>query len=56
MYLFDKSFGDYKYVAGVDEVGRGPLAGPIVSAAVILDSSDLDDIILYINDSKIIRT
>ncbi|MDU7885282.1 MAG: ribonuclease HII, partial [Clostridium perfringens] len=52
MYLFDKSFGDYKYVAGVDEVGRGPLAGPIVSAAVILDSSDLDDIILYINDSK----
>ncbi len=29
-----------------------PLAGPIVSAAVILDSSDLDDIILYINDSK----
>ena len=52
MYLFDKSFGDYKYVAGVDEVGRGPLAGPIVSAAVILDSSNLDDIILYINDSK----
>ena len=52
MYLFDKSFGDYKYVAGVDEVGRGPLAGPIVSAAVILDSSDLDDMILYINDSK----
>lgn len=52
MYLFDKSFGDYKYIAGVDEVGRGPLAGPIVSASVILDSSDLDDIILYINDSK----
>lgn len=52
MYLFDKSFGDYKYVAGVDEVGRGPLVGPIVSAAVILDSSNLDDIILYINDSK----
>ena len=25
--------------AGVDEVGRGPLAGPVVSAAVILDSS-----------------
>ena len=35
-----------------ERVGRGPLAGPIVSAAVILDSSDLDDIILYINDSK----
>ena len=33
MYDFDKSFGNYKYVAGVDEVGRGPLAGPIVSAS-----------------------
>lgn len=52
MYLFDKSFGDYRYIAGVDEVGRGPLAGPIVSAAVILDPKSLDDIILYINDSK----
>ena len=28
---------NYKYVAGVDEVGRGPLAGPIVACAVILD-------------------
>jgi ribonuclease HII len=27
----------YQYVAGVDEVGRGPLAGPVVTAAVILD-------------------
>ena len=27
----------YQYVAGVDEVGRGPLAGPVVAAAVILD-------------------
>lgn len=27
----------YKYVAGVDEVGRGPLAGPVMAAAVILD-------------------
>jgi ribonuclease HII len=27
----------YKYIAGVDEVGRGPLAGPVVAAAVILD-------------------
>ena len=25
MYNFDKSFGEYEYVAGVDEVGRGPL-------------------------------
>lgn len=53
MYEFDKSFGDYKFVAGVDEVGRGPLAGPIVSCAVILDLNALeDDIILWINDSK----
>jgi len=28
---------NYKYIAGVDEVGRGPLAGPVVAAAVILD-------------------
>ncbi len=29
----------YQYIAGVDEVGRGPLAGPVVAAAVILDPS-----------------
>lgn len=53
MYDFDKSFGEYEYVAGVDEVGRGPLAGPIVACAVILDLNSLDDdLILEINDSK----
>lgn len=53
LYEFDKSFGDFKYVAGVDEVGRGPLAGPIVACAVILDETVLDDsLILGINDSK----
>jgi ribonuclease HII len=54
MYEFDKSFGNYKYIAGVDEVGRGPLAGPIVAAAVILDLSieDHRDLILRANDSK----
>ena len=53
MYDFDKSFGDYKIIAGVDEVGRGPLAGPIVSCAVVLDLDVLDeDLILEINDSK----
>ncbi|WP_459835469.1 ribonuclease HII [Clostridium carnis] len=53
MYAFDKSFGAYKYIAGVDEVGRGPLAGPIVACAVILDLNTLDDnIILWLNDSK----
>ena len=43
MYDFDKSFGDYSVIAGVDEVGRGPLAGPIVSCAVILDLNAIDD-------------
>ena len=38
-----------KYVAGIDEVGRGPLAGPVVCSAVILP---LDDIIDGIDDSK----
>ncbi len=49
-YDFDKSYG-YEIVAGVDEVGRGPLAGPIVAAAVILPN-DSEDLILRINDSK----
>lgn len=39
----------YKYVCGVDEVGRGPLAGPVVCAAVIMPT---DDIIEGIDDSK----
>ncbi|MFT5874900.1 MAG: ribonuclease HII [Clostridium sp.] len=53
MYEFDRSFGNYKYVAGVDEVGRGPLAGPIVAATVILDLKVNDkDLILRANDSK----
>jgi ribonuclease HII len=56
MYDFDKSFGNYKYVAGVDEVGRGPLAGPIVACSVILDLNTLDEeLILYINDSKKVK-
>ncbi len=38
-----------KYIAGVDEVGRGPLAGPVVCASVIMP---LDDIIDGIDDSK----
>lgn len=38
-----------KLIAGVDEVGRGPLAGPVVAAAVILPA-DFD--ILYVDDSK----
>lgn len=54
LYEFDKSFGDYKYVAGIDEVGRGPLAGPIVAAAVVLRNEEpLEEyMILGLNDSK----
>lgn len=48
MIEFDNSLG-YKHVAGVDEVGRGPLAGPVVAACVVMDFSKP---ILYINDSK----
>jgi ribonuclease HII len=54
LYEFDRSFGKYEFIAGVDEVGRGPLAGPIVGAAVILDlnKTSESDLILGINDSK----
>ena len=38
-----------RYIAGVDEVGRGPLAGPVVCASIIMP---LDDIIEGVNDSK----
>lgn len=38
-----------KYICGVDEVGRGPLAGPVVCAAVIMP---LDDLIDGVDDSK----
>lgn len=39
----------YKYICGVDEVGRGPLAGPVTCTAVIMD---LNDLIVGVNDSK----
>ncbi|MBR0365867.1 MAG: ribonuclease HII [Clostridia bacterium] len=46
---FDLSKKHGKYLAGVDEAGRGPLAGPVFAAAVILD----DDVVIDgINDSK----
>ena len=43
--------GGAKYVAGIDEAGRGPLAGPVVVAGVIMPL-DSDKIIEGINDSK----
>lgn len=49
MFSFEREYGDHQAICGIDEVGRGPLAGPVVAAAVILPK-DCD--ILYINDSK----
>ena len=49
MLVFEKENADYKYICGIDEAGRGPLAGPVVAAAVILPK---DSRILYVNDSK----
>lgn len=44
-----KYYPDYSLICGIDEVGRGPLAGPVYAAAVILPR---DKEILYLNDSK----
>lgn len=49
MQVFERKYGEYQYICGIDEVGRGPLAGPVCAGAVILPK-DVD--ILYINDSK----
>ena len=49
MRQFENAYGQFDYICGIDEVGRGPLAGPVVAGAVILPK-DCD--ILWINDSK----
>ncbi|MEY8518769.1 ribonuclease HII [Lachnospiraceae bacterium 29-84] len=46
---YEKKYAHLGYLCGVDEAGRGPLAGPVVAGAVILPK---DCQILYINDSK----
>lgn len=48
-YETDLTARGFRAVAGVDEVGRGPLAGPVVAAAVILDPENIPD---GLNDSK----
>ena len=49
MKTYEKEYDTYQYICGIDEVGRGPLAGPVVAGAVILPK---DCHILYLNDSK----
>ncbi len=49
MRQYEKKYEQFGYVCGIDEAGRGPLAGPVVAGAVILPK---DCEILYLNDSK----
>lgn len=49
MREFESKYEHLGYVCGIDEVGRGPFAGPVVAGAVILPA---DCEILYVNDSK----
>lgn len=49
MRTYEREYQGYGAVCGIDEVGRGPLAGPVVAGAVILPS---DCEILWVNDSK----
>lgn len=49
MTQYEKEYEAYAYVCGIDEAGRGPLAGPVAAGAVILPK---DCRILYLNDSK----
>lgn len=49
MLQYEKKYADAQYICGIDEVGRGPLAGPVVAGAVILPK---DTVIMYLNDSK----
>ncbi len=49
MLAFENEYSDYNVICGVDEAGRGPLAGPVVAGAVVLPKNTT---ILYVNDSK----
>ena len=49
MLVYEREYRPLGVVCGIDEVGRGPLAGPVVAGAVILPE---DCQILYLNDSK----
>ena len=36
MRVYERKYGDLELICGIDEAGRGPLAGPVTAAAVIL--------------------
>ncbi len=46
---YERKYDKCEFICGIDEAGRGPLAGPVVAGAVILDKTKE---ILYLNDSK----
>lgn len=49
MCQYEKEYAFAQYICGIDEVGRGPLAGPVTACAVVFPK---DCRILYVNDSK----
>lgn len=49
MHAYENAHSDIDFIAGIDEAGRGPLAGPVVAACCILPK---DAVILHLNDSK----
>ncbi len=48
MHCYEEKYAAYTHICGIDEVGRGPLAGPVVAGAVILP----EEVIYYLDDSK----
>ena len=49
MRQYEEKYADYAFICGIDEAGRGPLAGPVVVASVIMPENSM---IEGVNDSK----
>ncbi len=56
-FSFENKLWEQKkqFVAGIDEVGRGALAGPVVVAAVVFPRFFTSDFLTQINDSKLVK-